>query len=394
MAVIPEKRDPTLQAADDALVAVRSAEGARLYLGASEVGHECRRRSWYSFRQCVERQISASGYRAIEDGERGEGLIIQRLRRVHGLQLYDVDPDNGKQFSVSAVGGHFRGHMDGVVLGLIQAPKTWAVFEAKVVNEKKFAKLLKLRAEDEKTALKKWDERYYWQAVSYMGLAELTRHWLVCATPGVRDWTSVRTDFDKAELELLLAKAAAIVNAPEPLEKVSSDPAYYVCKQCDASRICHEKVIPKPNCRNCVHSTPEMNADGRWSCAFLKRDISAGEQMKGCEHHVLIPALVPLEFVEGDEAGNFAEYKRPGGEVLRNGSGDKAVYTSAELYAAQDDLTRLYEATLNWLRMNMGGRLESVRPEPPKEFDDWEQVRQALPLKSERVDIHESEIPF
>lgn len=41
------------------------------------------------------------------------------------------------------MGEHFRSHMDGVVLGLLQAPKTWHVLEIKATAEKKLAALRK-----------------------------------------------------------------------------------------------------------------------------------------------------------------------------------------------------------------------------------------------------------
>lgn len=386
MPALPPPADQTLDAADRALKAVRDAEPKRGYLGCSSIGHDCRRALWYAFRSCDDSDIGVRGYCAIEDGERGERVIIDRLRRVADLTLHDVDPSSGQQFAVSAVGGHLRGHLDGAVLGLLQAPKTWAVFEAKVCNEKKFAQLVKLRAEDEKGALRRWDPIYHAQAQAYMGLTGMTRHWLVCATPGVRDWTAVRTEFDADEYERLMKRAEAIITAPEPLERLSEKPEFYTCKWCNARAVCHEKRIPAPSCRTCVHATPELDGDARWSCALHKCDLTIIAQRHGCPDHVYIPQLVPLEFVGGDEAGNYAEYRRPGGAVLRNGSGDKDVYTSAEVYAAQDDLTRLDDTALNWLRINMGGRLESVRPEPPHEFDDYEQVRQALPLASEKAE--------
>jgi hypothetical protein len=143
--------------------------------------------------------------------------------------------------------------------------------------------------------------------------------------------------------------------------------------------------MPRPSCRTCVHATPELDGVARWSCAFHRRDLTVEAQRVGCVDHVYIPQLVPLEFVTGNEAGNYAEYRRPNGSAIRNGSGDRNVYTSEEFFAAQTDLTVLDDQTLNWLRLNMGGRLERVTP--PEEFDDWEQVCKALPLASEKVEV-------
>ena len=50
----------------------------------------------------------------------------------------------------------------------------------------------------EKAALKEWDFQFYVQAQLYMHFFDLTRHYLVCASPGGRDMTSCRTEYNKA----------------------------------------------------------------------------------------------------------------------------------------------------------------------------------------------------
>ena len=88
--------------------------------------------------------MPASSIRAIEDGYNGEAVMAARLRMVPGIQLQTVDPATGEQFAVEAVGGHVRGHLDGVISGVVEAPKTPHVWEHKQVNEKKFNDLRKL----------------------------------------------------------------------------------------------------------------------------------------------------------------------------------------------------------------------------------------------------------
>ena len=368
MAAFLPSADQTLTAADIAHKAERDVEPNRNYLGCSSIGKACRRALWYEFRHCTERDINPSGYRAIEDGERGETVIVKRIRRVKGVDLLDIDPGTGRPFAVEAISGHLRGHLDGAVHELLQAPKTWTVFEAKVCNEKKFNVLVKLRTEDEKGALEKWDAVYFGQAQMYMGLTGMSRHWLVCATPGVRDWTAVRTEFNKAYFDRLLDKARKIIEATEPLERISEDPKFFQCGWCAAKAICHERAIPAPNCRNCCHATPEMDGKARWSCFFHSRDLTLTEQRAGCSDHVYIPALIPFDLKDGSEAGNYAEYVI-GEKLVRNGSGDTNVYSSAEWVAAQvgnyEALTN--QATEYW-KLNFGATIET-RAVPPAVFD-------------------------
>jgi hypothetical protein len=381
---IPDTGTTTV-AAIYAAIASASREERRAHLGASILGRECRRALWLAFRWSDEPLTDGRIFRLFRRGQLEEAQFVRDLRAA-GVTVHDVD-ERGQQFRFADVGGHVGGSMDAAVLGLVEAPKTYHVAEFKTAGAKPFADLVKHGVEKSKP-------EHWAQMQLYMHWTGMERAYYLAVCKDTDELHGERVKYDKAAAEALIAKARAIVTAPEPLERISEKPEFFTCKFCSARPVCHEKRIPAPSCRTCVHATPELDGDARWSCAFRRCDLTLAEQRVGCPDHVYIPQLVPLEFVEGDEAGNFAEYKRPGGEVLRNGSGDKAVYTSAELYAAQDDLTRLDDATLNWLRMNMGGRLESVRPDPPKEFDDWEQVKTALPLKSERVDIYESEIPF
>ena len=177
--------DPTLAALDAALEAA-SGEAPRPHLGASQIGDPCSRKLWYGFRWALRRSIPAASLRKINDGHRGEQVLIDLLRQVRGLELYTDDPEQpGQQIGFSLIGGHFCGHLDGIIVGLYQSPKTPHVWEAKVCNEAKVRKLDKLKAEKgEKQALEAWDEVYFAQAQIYMGALKLTRHYLTAATPG------------------------------------------------------------------------------------------------------------------------------------------------------------------------------------------------------------------
>ncbi|KKK61528.1 hypothetical protein LCGC14_3013440, partial [marine sediment metagenome] len=117
------------------------AEPTRGYLGASIIGHPCERYLWYCFRQCCSSDFSGRMYRLFETGDREEGRMAANLRSI-GCEVHDHD-DVGKQFEVSALGGHFSGHMDGCALGIPEAPKTWHVLEFKTHNAKSFKKLEK-----------------------------------------------------------------------------------------------------------------------------------------------------------------------------------------------------------------------------------------------------------
>ena len=151
------KKDPTLEAADEALEASGNREPSRTYVGISQIGG-CARKVYYSFLMCDRIPFDAVTLKRFADGHRTEDLVIERLRAVEGITLIDRDPDTGKQIEVSDHDGHHLGHTDGEILGLIQAPKTWHVFEVKCVGDQAFARFQKLKRDcnNDKAVLKQW----------------------------------------------------------------------------------------------------------------------------------------------------------------------------------------------------------------------------------------------
>lgn len=339
MAKLPTIQDPTLAAVDAALEARENAQPARRYLGMSSIGKSCSRALWYSFRWCARPSFSASTLKRFADGHHGEDVQAERLRMVPGVRLHTHTAD-GSQYGFSDLGGHFRGHMDGVIEGLLQAPKTPHVWEHKQTDEKKQQKLEALKIElGEKNALAQWDAVYYAQGVLYMHYAGISRHYLTCATPGGRHTISCRTEANEAEALRLKAKAARIIatDSPDKLDKISESPAWYECKLCDARDLCHGQAIPPVNCRTCIHATPEMDGDGRWSCAkFGGATIPEDVERTGCGvAHLYIPALLSnwAEQVDIDERDESIIYRnRETGEIFKNGPAPG--YTSAELAIA------------------------------------------------------------
>lgn len=367
MAKIPAiASDPTLDAARAAAEERGNTEKRRGYLGMSSIGQSCERRLWYYFRWAAREQFDAATLWRFEDGHRSEDVMAERLRMVPGLKLRTIDPRTGGQIGWKDLGGHFSGHADGLLTGLVQAPSALHVWEAKAVNDKKLAKLAKLKAADEKTALQKWDPVYYAQAILYMAYAEAPRHYLTASTPGARDMIGVRTDSDLDEARRLRARAERIITATEPLPRISEDPAWYECKWCPFQNICHGSQLPDVNARTCVHATPEMDGDARWSCAKCDRDLTTEEQEQPCEHHLYIPALVSYaQQVDANEAENWIEYRLPNGTTFRNGSTPGPnTYTSKELQAMNPSM--IGDPGAEHLRAELGARHVSPLTRP-----DW-----------------------
>lgn len=313
MVTLPQLIDPTLEAADRALEERALLREPRAYLGASIIGHECQRRLWYDFRWAKQEKLTAVALRRIEDGYRGEDLQAERLRMVPGLTLLTTDPETGRQWKIEDHGGHFRGHLDGALVGLIQAPKTWHVWEHKQVAEDKLAKLEKLKTQmGEKAALLAWNVIYWAQAQVYMHYTGMERHYLTVASPGGRRTVSVRTKRDPEQGSRLADKAQRIIYADRPPTKVSEDPAYHLCRMCPHASHCHGGELPLRSCRTCIFASPHPK--GGWECLKHNCRLEKTEQQRGCPDQRLIPDIVPGVQFDAASDGSWVSYRMKSGD--------------------------------------------------------------------------------
>jgi len=306
------ENDPMLDAMDAAQEAAQTKEKRRPYLGMSSLGNECIRQQWLGFRWAKLISFKAQTLRYFDDGHRTEDLIAQRIQAVPGVELQIVDEkDPTRQIGWRDFGGHLRGHADGILTGLLQAPKTKHLWENKAVNDKKFAKLEKLKKVNEKAALMLWDFVYYAQQVLYMDYEGLTRSWMTVTTPGGRKQLGVRTEADPAEAMKLKAKAERIIFSEEMPEAFSDTDKVPPCLFCELKGICRGRELAERNCRTCAHVTPER--DGTWSCGFFKgelsKDLSYERQTTGCSQHRYHPTFIAGEVIDSSPEQNWIDYK-------------------------------------------------------------------------------------
>ena len=310
MAALPDFLCPTLQASDEALEAAQERR-KRAYLGMSAIGGACERALWYGFRWAALSAFDATTLKRFADGHASEAVVISRLKATPGLEVHDTD-ESGEQFGFKALGGHFSGHMDGVVLGLVQAPKTWHVLEVKA--SEKWTDLDKARKKvGEKGALAEWNATYYAQAVLYMDFAGLDRHYLVCTSPGARRWTAVRTNADPVFAQILKDKAERIIFRDDAPQRIGG-PESFACRWCDSKGICHEGDAPERNCRTCLSAEvlrEIVPGVGNWKCIQHGHGLSKSDQERGCPSHRFLPSLVPGDQVDADDHG--VTYRMPDG---------------------------------------------------------------------------------
>ncbi len=317
---------------------IGDSEPERGYLGASIIGHECERCLWYTFRNCVKPNFDGRMYRLFETGDLEEARFVKELRAI-GCEVHDVD-ENGEQFEVKALGGHFSGHMDGVALGIPEAPQTWHVLEFKTHNAKSFAKLKK-----EGVRVSKF--QHYAQMMVYMGLAGMKRALYLARNKDTDELYSERIRYNASEFNGFMAKAERIIKAQQPPERIANRPDCFQCKFCAAKELCwgdtSNVAVPLPcvSCRTCCHATPVIDKGGseaRWSCASIQDfNLPFELQQEGCESHMLLPGLV--SFAEPVDAGeDWIEFKNKDGVTWRHGNGLNGTWNTERLIVGRGPL--------------------------------------------------------
>ena len=283
----------------------------RGYLGASSIGEECKRKLWYRFRWAKNPLFDINGIRNIEDGNLQEDVMAERLSKI-GVIVED------SQKQVSFLNGFFLGHIDGTVLGILEAPKTRHVWEHKSTKEKKFNELKILADMNEKEALKSWNYVYWAQAQIYMHGLKLKRHYMTVSTPGGRDYTSVRTNYSPKYAKAFIDKARDIISSPEPPARTKT----YKCSWCEFDEICNkESTEAKFNCRTCVHSTPSLEY-GKWSCERDGSVLTIPMQEEGCSEHFYIPSIFNVEQTDSvHEKNELVQINYQNGAVNKKGKG-------------------------------------------------------------------------
>ncbi len=284
-------------------------DGNRPHLGASLIGHACERYLWMTFRWVDSKKFPGRMLRLFETGSLAEARFVANLKRI-GVEVHDTTPD-GKQWRVSALGGHFAGSMDGAGRGFPEAPKTWAVIEFKTHGDKSFNELVKKKVQAAKP-------QHYAQMQVYMGETGMERAMYLAVNKNTDELYAEWVHFDPVEYAKLKARAERVIRAAEPPLRVSNDPSWFVCKMCDFAEHCHSEKAPAVNCRTCAHSTPEMDGDGKWTCSLAGAspvEIPTPVQRTGCSQHRYIPILLErfgqqVDYVNGDvvyesEAGRF-----------------------------------------------------------------------------------------
>jgi len=257
------------------------AENPRAYLGCSQIGEECDRALWYSFRWVNQSSFSGRMLRLFNRGHIEEPRIIADLENI-GVTILST------QDGVVDETGHIKGHTDGTATGIPEAPKKKHVLEFKTHSAKSYANLVKLGVQFAQP-------KHYVQVQLYMHLTSIDRCLYIAVNKDTEELYSERIKYDPVFAIKSLVRAQEIVHANEPPVK-QYNAEFYKCRMCDKAEICHDSEQPQRNCRTCYFSSPGQG--GTWRCGKHDGEIPIEAQAQHHDCHRFIPALVPFEQVD------------------------------------------------------------------------------------------------
>ncbi len=257
-------------------------ETFRTHLGVSQIGEECARKLFYGWRWCTKSFHKGQTIRLFNRGHLEEARFVALLLS-SGMKVWQQD-EEGKQFRISMVNGHFGSAVDGVVMGCPDIPQGQACLtEMKTHNDKSFKLLVK-----EGVKVAKWE--HYTQIQVYMRKLGLAVTLYLAVNKNTDELYGEILYLDIPCADTYIDRGSNIVVLDNPPERISETGSFYKCKWCEHNSICHMDRKPEINCRTCANSRPLE--DGTWRCYNPEIDklgvgyiLSKEEQLKGCEDY-------------------------------------------------------------------------------------------------------------
>lgn len=306
MAPLPRPIPSTLRRIQEALVANRD-DWESVGVPAGEIGTECDRALWLAFRRASKpEEIDWRKRRIFERGNIEEDRLLDLLRLI-GLEV------TGQQDRVRAAGGHLRGKIDGLTIGLPEAPKTEHVVECKSAKADSFKKL--------KAGVRLGNPLHYATMQFYMHGKGLSRALYMATNKDNEDLHVERVEYDADFALRAIARVERLVNTPEQPARLCIKRDDFRGVFCKQAEVCWGEIKPRAHCRTCLHSTPLIDGNAGWDCARWSKPLSLDEQAEGCPAHLFIPSLlVGYEQIDVDEDAETITYRTPSGKTWIDGA--------------------------------------------------------------------------
>lgn len=259
----------------DAYAVATYDDGNRTHLGASLVGADCTRATWYSWRWMGVVSYSGRMQRLFQRGHLEELRFAEYVVGIGGT-CQTVDPETGKQFRVSRLEGHFGGALD----AKITLPLRYNCGTFELLGEFKTKGTGSGFNNLREKGIMVTNSQHYDQMSTY-GRAynyELSLYFTVNKNDDDLHAEIVPLSFKRAEE--VERKADYIIRAQVPPPRIAQSPTFTKCKQCNFNGVCHFNHKPAVNCRSCQYAYPI--ADAEWFCAGYARTIPPEVIKVGC----------------------------------------------------------------------------------------------------------------
>ena len=258
-------------------------DGFRNHLGASLIGADCVRATWYSWRWMVYPNPSGRMQRLWQRGHLEEHRFIEYLRGI-GFEVWEQDPATGKQFRVSRLQGHFGGSLDSIL-----RPPAWyktgdLLFLGEFKTKGTGGGFNKLKQD----GIMLTNPQHYDQMCTYGAAYGYTHSVYFTVNKNDDDMHVEIVPLNHARAAEVESKAAYIIAQQTPPPKLSLADTHFKCKTCDYLAVCHHNALPAKNCRSCQYSRPVE--DAAWYCDGHRSVIPADVIATGCPQWTPIPS--------------------------------------------------------------------------------------------------------
>lgn len=209
-------------------IAEAQPDEPRRYIGASGIGKKCNRAIWYGFVGAERESPPPALKTTFEIGKRLEGLLLDYMQEAN-LNVVRPTEENNHLFYQDEEIALFQGHADAI---LIMPGGECAIVEIKTAKSSSFAQF-------KNKGLREWQESYYAQLQSYLGMSGYKRGVLLAINKDTSELHHEWVNYDDVYYHELRTKAAVISVCEEPPEKLNANAIYYVCNKCEFRKICH-----------------------------------------------------------------------------------------------------------------------------------------------------------
>ncbi len=352
----------------DSLLSCLKPDSSVSSFGVSSIGHHCQRYLWYAFRECF--LVDENGRQAKSD-ELIKTRIIGELRTT-GVTVSETT-ENKLPHAFTTHGGHFKGIMDGCVLGVAEAPKTWHVLKAVCLADKEFKLLVK-------HGIKKANSLHYSETMVLMGLSKLRRTLYVATNKNTDELYSERIKYDSFEFERLKTEALAVIAAPMP----PLAPRTKACENCEAKDICRPTEasatspafpVPALSCKQCGYAIPLMETeDALWRCTKHNRNTTPSQP---CDDMLCRTGFFE-DFAEPTKASpDSITFKGKDGSIWTHGKNEKEGEYSAKILNTIP-ISMIAHPAIKAVNEELGGVVEGFEVKMPATLLDaypWEDSR-------------------